>query len=108
MQMHNLVCLIGRLTQDVNLEKEGGKDIARPTLAVQRTFKNEDGVFETDYIDIVLYNTLATHTSEYCKKGDLVGIKGRLENTQMASGSILEVLVDKITFLASNANKIDK
>lgn len=103
MQMHNLVCLIGRLSQDVNLEKEGGKDVARLTLAVQRTFKNEDGVFETDYIDIVLYNTLATHTSEYCKKGDLVGIKGRLENTQTDIGTILEVVVDKISFLASKS-----
>lgn len=108
MQMHNLVCLIGRLSQDVNLEKEGGKDVARLTLAVQRTFKNEDGVFEIDYIDIVLYNMLATHTSEYCKKGDLVGIKGRLESTQMASGSTLEVVVDKLSFLSSKANEIDK
>ena len=79
--MHNLVYLIGRIVEDPKVIKnESSVDTCNIQLAVQRPFKNMDGVYETDFIDCVLWNAIANHTVEYCKKGDLVGIKGRLQN----------------------------
>ena len=104
--MHNMVYLIGRLTEDPTIKNYGeDKDMLTINLAVQRSFRNEDGVYETDFIRCVLWNAIATHTSEYCKKGDLVGIKGRIQNRSYEDENketkyITEIIVDRLSFLA--------
>ena len=104
--MHNLVYLIGRLTEDPVVTKlEDGQETLPFVLAVQRSYKNADGIYEADFIRCVLWNGIASHTAEYCKKGDLVGIKGRLQNRSYEVDNekkyISEVIVDKVSFLAS-------
>ena len=104
--MHNLVYLIGRLTEDPVVTKlEDGQETLPFVLAVQRSYKNADGIYEADFIRCVLWNAIASHTAEYCKKGDLVGIKGRLQNRSYEVDNekkyISEVIVDKVSFLAS-------
>jgi single-strand DNA-binding protein len=64
--MHNLVYLIGRLTENPEVKNYGdGKDCLTINLAVQRSYKNEDGIYDVDYIRCVLWNGVASHTSEY-------------------------------------------
>ena len=104
--MHNLVYLIGRLTEDPVVTKlEDGQETLPFVLAVQRSYKNAEGIYEADFIRCVLWNGIAAHTAEYCKKGDLVGIKGRLQNRSYEVDNekkyISEVIVDKVSFLAS-------
>ena len=54
--MQNLVFLIGRLVSDPELKKsEKDKDYASITLAVQRSFKNSNGIYETDFIKCKLW-----------------------------------------------------
>ncbi len=104
--MHNLVYLIGRLVSDPELKTtENNKEYTTITLAVQRNFKNQDGIYETDFIKCSLWNGIASNTHEYCKKGDLVGIKGRIQVRSYEENKetkyITEIIVDKISFLAS-------
>lgn len=96
--MHNLVYLIGRLVDDPKIEEE--KEVCNITIACTRAFKNENGIYDIDYINIRLENGIATHTCDYCKSGDLVGIKGRLEINE--NGYV--VVAERVSFLAS-ANK---
>jgi len=72
------------------------------TLAVPRSYKNENGEYETDFIPVRLFGGVAENTCEYVKKSDLIGIKGRLQSTQMASGYVIELIAEKVTFLSSN------
>ena len=89
------------------LEDEEEKSMLSINLAVQRSYKNEDGIYEADFIRCVLWDGIAVHTSEYCKKGDLVGVKGRLQTRKYENEDtketkyITEVIVDKLSFLAS-------
>lgn len=112
--MHNMVYLIGRLTENPETKVyEDGKEKLTINLAVQRSFKNEDGLYETDYLRCVLWNALAEHTCEYCRKGDLVGIKGRIQTRSYEDDEgtvkyITEIIVDKISFLASAKGKENK
>lgn len=105
--MHNVVYLIGRLTEDPTLKSIGEeKDMLTINLAVQRSYKNENGIYETDFIRCILWNGIAKNTSEYCHKGDLVGVKGRLQTRKYEDDNkedkyITEVIVDKVSFLAS-------
>ena len=79
------------------LEKEDEKEKCTITLAVPRSYKNEEGAYETDFIDCVLWNGIASNTAEYCNKGDLIGVKGRIQGND---GKI-EIIVEKVTFLSS-------
>ena len=106
--MLNQIVLVGRLVEEVEVkELESGRKVANVTLAVPRNFKNEDGEYGTDFIDVVIWNSIADNTAEYCKNGDIIGVKGRLEtnNYETESGEkrkSTKVIAEKVTFLSSS------
>jgi len=112
--MLNSVVLVGRLTDNPQIvNTESGNPVTSVSLAVQRTWKNIDGVYDTDFIKCVLWNNMASNTVEYCKKGDIIGIKGRIqisdyETEDGAKRTKTEVIADKITFLTTKASKEKK
>ena len=96
--MLNNITLVGRIVSDLKKEiQENGKAKTVITLAVGRSYKNSNGDYETDFFDCVLFGQIAETTVEYCKKGDLVGIKGRLEN----NNGDYKTIVEKLTFLST-------
>lgn len=104
--MLNQVVLVGRLVRDVSVNKtESGKNVASITLAIPRSFKNYDGIYETDFIDCILWDNIASNTSSYCKKGDIIGIRGRIQSRIIEDKNgkkhIIEVIAEKVTFLSS-------
>ena len=104
--MHNMVMLIGRLTSDLEINEVNDKKVVKMTIAVQRTFKNIDGVYDTDFFDITLWEGIGVNTAEFCHKGDLVGIKGRLQDSvyEKEDGTKahkLEIIAEKVTFLSN-------
>ena len=107
----NQVVLVGRMTSNPNvIETENGKKYTVINLAVQRAFKNQDGIYETDFIRCILWNGIASNTCEFCKIGDVIGIKGRLqnriyENNNEETQYITEVIAERVTFLSNNKTK---
>lgn len=103
--MHNMCTLIGRLTKEIETKNIDGKEFAVATIAVQRSYKNEEGIYETDSIPVILWNGIAQNTKEYCHKGDLLGVKGRLQSEiiEMPIGDEyrISIIAEKITFLSS-------
>lgn len=98
--MLNNVVLVGRLTKDPELmENQNGSKFAIINLAIPRKYKNENGEYDTDFIDCTILKEIAKNTCEYCKKGDVVGIKGRIEN--LSNTAQLQLIAEKITFLSS-------
>lgn len=73
------------------------------TLAVPRSYKNEQGEYETDYIDVTLLGSIKQNVLEYCKNGDLVGVKGRLQGGL----NTMSLVAEKVTFL-SNTKSDDR
>lgn len=100
--MENEVILVGRLVQDPEIkELENGVKASYITLAVPRSHKNSDGIYETDFIPVKLWNGVAENTAEYCRKCDLLGIKGRIQTKQEENKNIIEIVAEKVTFLSS-------
>lgn len=95
--MLNQTVLVGRISKDPVIEEMEDKKYCRITIAVPRSYKNENGEYDTDFIPITLWNTIAENTKEYCKKGDLVGIKGRIQSKE----NDIEIVAEKLTFLSS-------
>ena len=109
--MLNQLVLVGRLVRKPELrEAENKKKYSFITLAVPRSFKNVNGEYDTDFIDCVLWDNVASNTVEYCNKGDIVGVRGRIqarivEKDDNVKNSVLEVIAEKITFLSSKEKK---
>ena len=75
--MLNQIVLVGRLVRDPQLKTgEKNKQYMYISLAIPRSFKNINGEYETDFVDCLLWDGVAKSTSEYCKKGDIVGKAG--------------------------------
>lgn len=101
--MLNQVIIVGRLMEKPIVEyNQSGRKISEITLAVPRSFKNDEGLYDTDFIKCILWSGIAENTADYCEKGDLVAVKGRL---QCLGGNELQVVAEKVTFLASNKTK---
>jgi single-strand DNA-binding protein len=106
--MLNQIVLVGRLVQDPEIKSlESGKRVSDLILAVPRSWKNVDGIYETDFIPVKLWSGVAENTAEYCHKGDMVGIKGRLQMIIIGETNKqkLEVVAEKVTFLSSGKSK---
>lgn len=104
--MNNYVCT-GRLVSDPELkETESGKNFVNVTVAVPRSYKNANGEYETDFLDCTLWDNVARKTTEYCKKGDLIAVMGRLETKIYETDSgekrkATNVVGERVTFLHS-------
>ncbi len=108
--MLNQIVIVGRLVKDPELkETDSGKKVTNITLAVPRSYKNINGEYDTDFIDCTLWTGVAESTSEYCKKGDLLGVKGRVQTRVYEKEDekkyITEVIAEKVTFLTSKKTK---
>lgn len=109
--MLNQVILVGRVNSEFQTKKyDNGKDATIVNLAVPRNYKNENGVYETDFINIVLWKGIASNVKEYCKKGDIIGIRGRIQTSTDEYGvSATEVVAEKVSFLSTrHDNEPDK
>lgn len=106
--MLNQIVVVGRLTKTPEVkELEDGKKVTNMTLAVPRSYKNADGQYDTDFVDCVLWNNIAETTSQYCNKGDIVGVKGRIqtslyEDKDGNKQKETSIVAEKVTFLSSS------
>lgn len=105
--MLNQTVLVGRLVQDPKIyETESGTKLTSITLAVPRSYKNIDGEYDADFIPCVLWRGVAENTAEYCRKGDLIGIRGRIQTRKVEleedkKREVTEVVAEKVTYLSS-------
>ena len=106
----NKIELTGRITKEIELRyTQSNKAVGNFSLAVNRKFKNQNGEYEADFINCIVFDKLAETISQYVKKGDLLGVCGRLQvrNYPDKDGNkkyITEVVVEEIDFLQSKTN----
>lgn len=112
--MINTVALSGRLTKDPELRKtQNNKSVATFAIAVDRDYKNQDGSRTADFISCVAWEKSAELLQTYCRKGDMIGVEGRVQtrNYQDKNGNrvyVTEVLAHKLSFLSRGKNNQSK
>lgn len=92
--MLNQTILIGKLQG--NIIKEGDKSYIN--LAVSRSFKNENGIYDVDIIRCELFNSIKNDIDELLSNNTVIGIKGRVQ----VIDNVQSIAVEKITLLSSN------
>lgn len=110
--MYNRVILIGRTTADAELQyTKSNKAFARATIAVNRRYKNQNGDYEADFINLVAWGKTAELLSEYTRKGMLISVEGELRSSSYEKdGQRLyrtDVLVSNFTRLEKPKNATD-
>lgn len=84
--MLNQFVVVGRLKETLN-----GREIV---LVVNNLEKNKDGEYTNEEITIETGITLIEYIEEYCKPGDILGIKGKIKHPN-------KLFAEKISFLSS-------
>ena len=87
--MLNQIVLVGRIKEieDIYI-----------TVAISRAYKNANGEYDVDLVKINMSNNIAKNVKDYCEKGSLVGVKGKVETND--EGNII-IIAEKISFLSS-------
>lgn len=90
MDTKNVVVLIGHLVADPELRfTSGGKSVANFSLAVNRSFRGEDGKWHDKldgYFDCEYFSTAAEKFTEEFKKGSLIQVTGSLHQSKFKVG----------------------
>ena len=103
----NRVCLVGRLTAKPELRMTStGVATTRFTVAVNRNRKNEQGVREADFINILAWRAQAELICNYFDKGNQIGLEGRIQTGSYDDKDgnkryTTEVVVDQVHFIDS-------
>jgi len=101
----NRVILVGRLTKDPELRyTPSGVAVATFTLAVNRTFTNQSGEREADFINVVVWRKQAENVANFLKKGSQAGVDGRLQSRSYEGQDgkrvyVTEVVAESVQFL---------
>lgn len=88
--MNNMFTIIGRINRFVN---------DKVYINCTRQYKNVNGEYLTDIVPVKLFGSIATNVHDYCQVGDLIGIKGRIE--QLNDSNRIILVAEKVTFLSS-------
>ncbi|EAG2271834.1 single-stranded DNA-binding protein [Listeria monocytogenes] len=108
--MMNRVVLVGRLTKDPDLRyTPAGVAVATFTLAVNRTFTNQNGEREADFINCVVWRKPAENVANFLKKGSMAGVDGRVQTRNYEDNDgkrvyVTEIVAESVQFLESKQN----
>ncbi len=104
----NKVILMGRLTKDVEVRYTSSSNtlVASFNLAVNRRFVKQGEERQADFFNIVAWGKLGEFCSKYFKKGQQVGIIGRLqtrnwEDDQGQKHYVTEIIAEEAYFADS-------
>ena len=91
----NQVVLVGKIV-DFELEEDNLNGCL--TISVSKPYKNDKGIYETTHIPCRVIGNMVNVTQEHCKKDNIVGIKGSIENKE----DKLYVMTEKLSLLKSS------
>lgn len=105
----NKAILIGNLTKDPEISTtSNGVSVCRFTLAISRRYANSEGERETDFINVVVWRTLADNCHKFLKKGSKAAVTGSIQTrsydgTDGTKRYITEVVAEEVEFISTKA-----
>jgi single-strand DNA-binding protein len=104
--MVNHITLVGRVVFEPELRNlDSGESVSTLTLALKRPFKSNDThTYESDFIRVTLWRGIAENAVQYCKKGSIIGIKGRVAQKTFhyedeKTFSYPEIVAERLSFI---------
>ena len=98
----NSVSLVGRLTRDPELKyTPNGQAVCSFSLAIDNPFA-KDG--QADFINCLTWQKSAENLAQYCKKGRMISVNGRIQTRSYEASdgkkvNVFEILATDIRYL---------
>ncbi len=111
--MLNQLILVGRITHHPEPRiLEDGKKVLKFQIAVQRSFKNMNGDYDTDFMSVTCWEGIATIVESYIKKGVMIAVKGRMQSwkyelSDERSLNMLEIIAERVTYLSGDKKSLE-
>jgi len=108
--MLNQAIIVGKVAKEITLnETQDRKQVSNIILEVKRSFKNEHGTYDSDFIHCTLWSGIAVNAAQHCQVGSVIGVKGRIKTKyiEIPNGQsipVSEVVAEKITFISKTNN----
>lgn len=105
--MLNIAAIVGRLGKDPEIKTtQSGKSVTSFSLAVQRGKKNQNGEYESDWIDVQAWGTTAEFICKYFTKGQMIAVTGSIqtrsyEDKQGNKRKAVEIMAKEVSFCGS-------
>lgn len=101
----NKVFIIGNLSKEIDfMQTNSGLAVARFSVAVKRTVGNE-----VDFLNVVVWRSLAESCMKYLKKGSKVAISGSIQTRSYEKNGqkqyITEIIAEQVEFLSKTEPK---
>jgi single-strand DNA-binding protein len=106
----NKVILIGHLVADPELKQtQTGVSVCSFSIGVTRRFKNAEGKYESDFINIVTWRQTAEFVTKFFKKGKPICVVGSLQTRNWVDKDgnkryTTEVVADEASFVEKSDN----
>jgi len=106
--MINRVVLVGRLTHNPELRKtSSGASVTNFSIAVNNRFAR-DQENSTSFFRVSCWNQTADFVAQYARKGNLVGVDGRIEQRSYVNNagqkvSTVDIIADSVQLLESKS-----
>ncbi|MCI5772973.1 MAG: single-stranded DNA-binding protein [Erysipelotrichaceae bacterium] len=104
--MLNVFTLVGKVKQMPQIKQTSqGNVVATLIVESERPFRNSDGSITFDLFNITLWKGIAQMCCDCCKEGDVVAIKGRIQDTiyqkdKDHSYHNVELIAEKVSFVS--------
>ena len=109
--MLNQALLIGRIVSEPELkETSTGKKVTTINLAIPKPYKNEEGVYEADFIECTMWNNKAERASDHLKKGDQVLVTARVQTytNEKTNQKNIELVAEDVSFLSKSKKALEQ
>lgn len=103
--MINTFILEGKLKNISELrETDKGIKFAKLSLDIERNFRNSEGVYDTDTIEVELWRGIAEICAENSKQGDVIAVQGRVQSSNLTTSEgkpfiAYKFVAEKVSFL---------
>lgn len=104
----NKIIISGRLTRDpeIKFTQTTNKKVASISVAVRRSYKNQQGEYESDFFNCSAFGGQAEFLEKYFKKGQEILLSGRLQNRSWETESgekryATDIIVEEVNFIGS-------
>ena len=108
----NLVVQIGRLVADPETRTtNSGVTVTTFRIAVQRRFKDGNGERQSDFHNCVAWRNQAEFISKYISKGDMICVRGELQNRSYEAQDgtkryVTEIICEDVKALTSRSESV--
>lgn len=106
----NVTIISGNIAREVEgRTAASGIETATMTVAVQRGYRNQQGVREADFFRVIVWRQTAEFLERYASKGQKVIVSGRMQfrKYQAQDGSersVWEMIADEVELIRKNAD----